>query len=84
MDNVIFVLHTLIRIFIFALLIRAVISWVAPMSRHPLVMALIRVTDPPLEPIRNVIGIQSGVDASPLVLMLILYLVDAFLIGLLR
>ena len=84
MASVIIVLHNLIRIFIFALLIRAVISWVAPMSRHPLVVALIRVTDPFLEPIRNVVGTQNGIDASPLILMVILYLIDALLIGLLR
>jgi len=83
MAALVFVLHTIIRIFIFALLVRAIISWVAPMNRHPAVILLTRITDPPLEPIRNVIGIRNGVDVSPLVLMIILYVVDAILIGLL-
>ena len=84
MGLIIFVLHYIIRVFILALIVRAVISWVAPTSRHPAIVALIRITDPPLEPIRNIIGVRGGVDISPLVVIFILYLIDNLLIGLLR
>ncbi len=76
------VTHLFIRFFIFLLFARAIISWVAPMNRHPVILALIRVTDPPLEPIRNMIGIQSGIDFSPLIAMVLLSLIDGLLIRL--
>jgi len=84
MAPVIVVLHYIIRFFILALLIRAVISWVAPTSRHPAVLLLIRFTDPLLEPVRNLVGIRNGVDISPLIFMVLLSIIDALLLNLLR
>lgn len=80
---VVLAVHWVIRLLIIALIARAVISWVAPMSRHPAVAALNQLTDPLLMPIRNAIGVQSGVDFSPLILIVILSLVDGVLFRLL-
>jgi YggT family protein len=83
MAPVILILHYIIRVLILGLLIRAVISWVAPTSRHPAVLLLIRFTDPPLEPIRNLVGVRSGVDFSPLIMMVLLSVIDRLLLNLL-
>lgn len=62
------------------ILLGAVIaSWVAPQSRHPVVVFLERATEPVLAPIRRVLPAVGGIDLSPMLLFFALRLVQRLL-----
>jgi YggT family protein len=74
----------LLSIYIWMILIRAILSWVPSYSRIPMAGFLYRLTDPFLEKVRQLLPLpRMAVDISPviaiLVLMLIRYLAVAFL-----
>ena len=68
-------LRTVINIYIFALIIQAVLSWVGNSYGNPLADVLHSLTDPLLRPIRNVVPTIGMVDLSPMVAILLLYVV---------
>ena len=65
----------LIYIFIFALIVQAVISWVAPTQAYenPAVSILHDLTRPLLQPVRRMLPPVGMVDLSPLVVIIGLY-----------
>lgn len=54
------------NVYIFAILIQAVLSWVNPGAYNPVGEILDRLTAPVLRPVRNLIPPISGIDLSPL------------------
>ena len=65
----------LISIYIWMIIIRAVLSWVVPYSRIPIAHLLIRLTDPFLLKIRRLFPIpRMAIDISPVIAILILEL----------
>ncbi len=73
------ILDISITIYIWIIIIRALISWVNPDPRSPLVRFLHEVTEPVLAPIRRYLPFV-GIDLSPLVALLVLYFVQIFLV----
>ncbi len=69
-----------INIWFFAVLIQAILSWIAPAGPNPLVELLHRITDPLLRPVRNTIPLVGGIDLSPLVVLIGLHLLKMLLI----
>ncbi|MDR3054058.1 MAG: YggT family protein [Zoogloeaceae bacterium] len=63
-------LHLVIYLFIIALIVQAVLSWVHPWS--PLAPTLRQLTYPLLAPVQKLIPPISGIDLSPLVVILVL------------
>jgi YggT family protein len=64
---------------------RAVLSWVNPDPFNPIVRFLYRVTEPVLRPVRQWLPThQLGLDLSPMVVMLAIWLLEPFLIGVLQ
>jgi YggT family protein len=83
------VLHMLLQAYMWVVIIRAVLSWVNPDPRNPIVLTLNRLTDPLLDPIRRklfrLMGYGGvGIDLSPLVLIATIYLVDYFVVATLQ
>lgn len=67
--------------YMWIIIARAVISWVNPDPYNPVVRFLYRVTEPVLRPIRNRLPtFQMGLDLSPLVVLLAIYLLRDFLV----
>lgn len=67
--------------YMWIIIARAVISWVNPDPSNPVVRFLYRVTEPVLRPIRNRLPtFQMGLDLSPLVVLLAIYLLRDFLV----
>ena len=67
--------------YIWVIIIRAVISWVNPDPWNPIVQFLHRVTEPVLGPIRRRLPTwQTGIDFSPLIVILALMFLQRFLI----
>ncbi|MGD9601647.1 MAG: YggT family protein [Gammaproteobacteria bacterium] len=81
-------LSKFVYLYMFAIIIQAVASWVAPGSYNPVLGLIGSVTEPLLRPIRRILPNLGGLDLSPLVaivlLQLVLMLVVAPLGGLAR
>lgn len=60
------VLDIVLNLYMWVIIIRALISWVSPDPYNPVVRFLIRSTEPVLAPIRRYIPI-TGIDISPIV-----------------
>ncbi len=73
--SVIELLRTVIHIYIFAMIIQAVLSWVGNSYGNPMADILYSLTDPILRPIRNIVPTIGMVDLSPMVAILLLYVV---------
>ncbi|MFT5195597.1 MAG: YggT family protein [Cellvibrionaceae bacterium] len=80
-------LYTLLNVYSFILLARVILSWVAVggggISRdNPLVQAVHQLTDPPVQLIRQYMPQTGVMDFSVLVLFLIIYVLQSFVIRL--
>ncbi len=70
-----YVLDTVLFLYMWLIIIRALISWVNPDPWNPIVQFLARVTDPVLIVIRRRVGLLGGIDVSPiLAILLIMFL----------
>lgn len=70
-----YVLDTVLFLYMWLIIIRALISWVSPDPWNPIVQFLMRATDPVLIVIRRRVGILGGIDVSPiLAILLIMFL----------
>jgi YggT family protein len=72
-------LDVVLQVYMWIVIAAALISWVNPGPYNPIVRFLYRVTEPVLRPIRNLIGIRSGLDFSPLIVILIIYVLRQLL-----
>lgn len=85
LDRVAMLLHLVLQIYIWILVARAIISWVNPDPFNPIVRFLHRATEPVLRPVRNILPMQGlGLDLSPLVVLLAIYVLDMVLVDSLR
>lgn len=66
--------RTALMIFIIAIIIQAVLSWVQPGAYNPFTSVLYQLTNPVLRPFRRIMPPVSGFDLSPMVALLVLYL----------
>jgi YggT family protein len=73
-----------ISIFLFAILIRVILSWVSPDPYNPAIDLLNRLTDPILVPAQRLLPSISGIDLSPMVAMVGLVLLQMLLLPPLR
>ena len=66
------VLDTVLWLYMWVIIARALISWVNPDPWNPIVQFLERVTEPVLAPLRRWIGWRMGIDLSPIIAILII------------
>jgi YggT family protein len=69
-----------INMLLFAILIRVILSWVNPDPYHPAAGLLDRLTEPFLRPARRLIPSVSGLDLSPMVVMVALVVIEMLVI----
>jgi YggT family protein len=76
------VLDIAINVFIWLIVIRAVISWVNADPFNPIVQFLQKSTDPLLMPIRKIIPFTQklAIDVSPIIAVLILIFAQSFVV----
>lgn len=74
------ILHMIISVYIWVVIISALITWVNPDPYNPIVRFLRGATEPLLYRIRRYLPVFGGIDFSPFVLILVLYFVDSFLV----
>lgn len=74
------VLNVALTIYLWIVVIRAFISWVSPDPYNPVVQFLHKATDPVLTPIARSLPPMGGLDISPIVLILIIYFLQWFVV----
>ena len=57
-----FILDTVLTLYMWIIIISALLSWVNPDPYNPIVRFLYSVTDPVLRPVRRRIGLAMGID----------------------
>jgi YggT family protein len=78
-------LSLLVYIFIFAIIIQVILSWITHHDSHnPLSNILYHLNEPILRPVRRKVPPIQGIDFSPLVVIIALQLIDILLVGVLR
>ncbi|MBP1680516.1 MAG: hypothetical protein H6Q35_855 [Proteobacteria bacterium] len=78
------ILHTLINIYIWVIIIAALITFVRPDPYNPIVQILFRLTNPVYAFIRKMVPtLIGGIDLAPLIVILTLQFVDLFAVKLL-
>lgn len=78
------VLDAALSIYMWMMIISALLSWVNPDPYNPIVRFLYRATEPVLRPIRKITGLGMGIDISPMVAIMIIMFIRFFLIASLR
>lgn len=69
---------TVIQAYILLIFLRSILSYFPNVDyNNPLIRLLIDVTDPVLKPVRRAIGPQGGIDFSPIVVFIGLYVLIA-------
>jgi YggT family protein len=76
-------LYFVLQAYMWIIIIRALVSWVNPDPWNPIVQFLYRVTEPVLRPIRRRIP-MSGIDVSPIIVILAIYFMQWFLVPVIR
>lgn len=79
-----FLINTLFGLYILAVMLRFLLALVHADFYNPISQVLVKITNPPLRPLRRVLPALGGVDTSSLVLMLALQMAAFLLITLLR
>lgn len=69
------ILATLINLLAIAILIRALLSWVRPDPSNPIVQALDAITEPILQPLRQIMPRMGMIDITPMVAMIVLFII---------
>ncbi|MDI6771269.1 MAG: YggT family protein [bacterium] len=82
MLELIYFLDLAYKIITTLIFVRVALSWF-PTLRHPAVKVVHDLTSPILDPIRRVIPAAGGLDLSPIVAILLLYLARNLLVDLL-
>ena len=79
------VLQLVLTFYIWIVIARAIISWVNPDPYNPIVRFLYNATEPLLYRVRRVVPFfAGGIDFSPLIVLLVIYFLQAFLVQSLR
>jgi YggT family protein len=73
-------LALVINVFIGAILIQVVLSWVAPSSYNPITGLVHSIAEPLLTPARRILPPMAGIDFSPLVVLIVLQLLKILIV----
>lgn len=75
------ILDIALTLYMWIIILRAVISWVNPDPYNPIVQFLYRVTEPVMAPIRRQLPFGNmGIDISPIIIILAVIFLQIFLI----
>jgi YggT family protein len=76
-----YILIWIVEAYKWVIVVRALLTWVSPDPRNPIVRALAVLTEPALRPFRRVLSPHrtGGIDLSPVFPILILQFLEMFL-----
>jgi len=76
-DSVIRLVEWILQLYSYVIIAAALITWVSPDPRNPIVIFLRRATEPVLEPVRRLLPPwrTAGLDLSPVIVLLVIQFV---------
>ena len=78
------IVHSLLTIYIWVIIIAALLSWVRPDPYNPIVQFLTRITTPAYQLVRRMMPTTfNGIDLAPLIIIIGLQVIDIVLVTLL-
>jgi YggT family protein len=79
------IVHSFITMYIWVVIIGALLSWIRPDPYNPLVQIIYRLTEPAYSFIRRHIPtVFNGLDLAPLILVITLQVMDVILVSILN
>lgn len=85
LEGIATILDTILWLYMWVIIIRALVSWVNPDPWNPIVQFLQRATDPVLYQIRKRLGMGSmGFDFSPIIAILLILFLQIAVVGSLK
>lgn len=79
------IVHSLLTIYIWVIIIAALLSWVRPDPHNPVVQFLARITEPAYTFVRRLVPTTfNGIDLAPLIIIIGLQVIDVILVSLLN
>jgi YggT family protein len=73
-------LRLLLNVYLFAIIIQIIISWVNPGSYNPALALIHSITEPVMRPARRLLPPMSGLDLSPIVVLIAIQLMKMLLL----
>ena len=75
-----------LNVYMWIVIVRALVSWVSPDPYNPIVQFLHRATEPVLEPVRRWLwnlapAMRFGIDVSPLIVILVIIFFQSLLMS---
>jgi YggT family protein len=76
------ILSIVLSIYMWVIIIQAILSWVSPDPFNPIVRILYQITEPVLGRLRRILPLQfGGMDFTPFVLVLVIIFLQQFLVN---
>ncbi len=76
------IVHSLITVYIWILIIGALLSWVRPDPYNPIVQIIYRLTEPAYKLLRRFMPtVFNGLDLAPIILIVALNIIDVILVN---
>ena len=75
------ILKSVLMIYMWVIIIRALISWVNPDPYNKIVRVLYQITEPVLYAVRKRLPYTGGIDLSPIIVLLVIMFLQVFLVG---
>ena len=85
LNSIASILSIVLQLYMWILIVRAILSWVNPDPYNPIVRFIYGITDPLLYRVRRILPLQfGGFDLSPMILILAIIFLESFLVPTLR
>ena len=79
------IVHQLIQVYIWVIIIAALLTWVRPDPTNPIVQILYRLTEPAYTLVRRYVPtVLNGIDLAPIIIIVALQVIDVILINVIR
>lgn len=80
----VFLVSTLFGVYILAIMLRLILQMVRADFYNPVSRFIIKITNPPLKPLRRFIPGFAGIDMASVIVMMVLQMLEIFIITLMR
>ena len=75
------VLNIVLQLYMWIIIIRALLTWVNPDPNNPIIQFLYSITEPVLHRVRQLIPMSGiGIDFSPIIVLLVIVFLQSFLV----
>ncbi len=79
------IIHSLVTVYIWVVIIGALLSWVRPDPYNPIVQIIYRLTEPAYHLIRRFMPtVFNGIDLAPLILIIGLQVIDVIFVNIIN